>query len=110
VGLEMQIAHQAVMETWQARGVGAAPIGVGIATGELTVGEMGCPRRTDYTVIGQAANLGSRICGVAKAGQVLISQATYDLIAGQVEAAPVTGLRLKGVDHDVTAYHVTRIL
>ncbi|MCP4538305.1 MAG: GAF domain-containing protein [Chloroflexi bacterium] len=110
VGLEMQTTHQAVMETWQAYGVEAAPIGVGIATGELTVGEMGCARRTDYTVIGRAANLGSRICGAATAGQVLISQATYDLITGQIEAAPVAGLQLKGVEHDVTAYHVTRIL
>ncbi len=110
VGLDMQTAHQAVMDAWQARGLGAAPIGVGIATGELTVGEMGCARRTDYTVIGRAANLGSRICGAAKAGQVLISQATYDLIAEQIDATPVAGLRLKGVDQDVTAYHVTRIL
>ncbi|MEE8390712.1 MAG: adenylate/guanylate cyclase domain-containing protein [Anaerolineae bacterium] len=110
VGLAMQTAHQATMETWQERGIKPAPIGVGIATGELTVGEMGCARRTDYTVIGRAANLGSRICGVAKAGQVLVSQATYDLITDQVEATPITSLQLKGVDHDVTAYHVTRFL
>jgi adenylate cyclase len=110
VGLEMQTVHQDVLKTWQARGLAEAPIGVGIATGELTVGEMGCARRTDYTVIGRAANLGSRICGAAQAGQVLISQATYDLIADQVKATPITGLRLKGVDHPVTAYHVTRIL
>jgi len=110
VGLEMQATHQLVVQGWLARGFQAAPIGVGIATGELTVGEMGCSHRTNYTVIGRAANLGSRICGVAQAGQVLISQATYDLIAGQVEATPITGLRLKGVDRDVTAYHVTRIL
>jgi adenylate cyclase len=71
---------------------------------------MGCPQRTDYTAIGRAANLGSRICGVAQAGQVLISQATYDLIHDRVEATPITGLRLKGVDHEVTAYDVIRIL
>jgi len=110
VGLEMQAAHQVVMETWQARGIDPAPIGVGVATGEMTVGEMGCPQRTDYTVIGRAANLGSRICGAAQGGQVLISQETYDLIEGKVEATPIPGLHLKGVGHDVTAYHVTRVL
>ncbi|OQY22908.1 MAG: hypothetical protein B6I35_04995 [Anaerolineaceae bacterium 4572_32.2] len=110
VGLKMQMAHQAVMENWRARDIEPAPIGVGIATGEMIVGEMGCPQRTDYTVIGPAANLGSRICDAAQAGQVLVSQATYDLIENQVEATPVTGLELKGVDHPITAYHVTRIL
>ncbi len=72
-------------------------MGIGIATGELTVGEMGCPQRADYTVIGQAANLGARICGAAKAGEVLISQETYDLIQDKVEATPITGLKFKGV-------------
>jgi adenylate cyclase len=106
VGLEMQQAHQEVMETWRERGIDPAPIGVGIATGELTVGEMGSSQRTDYTVIGRAANLGARICGVAGPGQVLVSQATHDLIQAAVEAVPITGLQLKGVNKDVTAYHV----
>jgi adenylate cyclase len=110
VGLEMQATHRAVMETWQARGIEPAPIGIGIASGEMTVGEMGCLQRTDYTVIGPAANLGARICDVAEPGQVLVSQATYDWIREKVEATPITGLRLKGVGHAVTAYHVTRIL
>ena len=109
VGLAMQEAHQSVMANWRAQGVEAAPIGIGIATGEMIVGEMGCPRRTDYTVIGRAANLGARICGVAQAGQVLISQATYDLVRDQVVATPITGLRLKGVDDEVTVYHVTQL-
>ena len=109
VGLEMQATHQTVMDTWRVRGIEPAPIGVGIATGEMTVGEMGCPQRTDYTVIGRAANLGSRICGAAEGGQVLVSQATYDLIENKVEATPIPGLQLKGVGHDVTAYHVTHL-
>ncbi len=110
VGLEMQATHQTVMESWQERGLSAPPIGIGIATGELIVGEMGCSQRTDYTVIGKAANLGSRICSAAKGGQVLVSQATYALLEGKVKAAPVTGLRLKGVGQDVTAYHVTDLI
>jgi adenylate cyclase len=110
VGLEMQAAHQAVIKTWQARGVKAAPIGIGIATGEMIVGEMGSAQRSNYTVIGRAANLGARICAVAGADQVLISQATYDLVREQVQATPIPGLELKGLENSVTAYHVTRIV
>jgi adenylate cyclase len=109
VALEMQERHQGVMEDWQRRGIEPAPVGVGIATGELIVGEIGSEQRSDYTVIGRVANLGARICGEAKAGQVLISQATYDLIRERVKANPVPGLRLKGVDQPVTAYHITHL-
>ena len=110
VGLQMQEAHQAVMAEWEPQGVTPSPIGVGIATGELIVGEMGSAQRTNYTVIGNAANLGARICGIAKAGQVVISQTTYDLVKDQVQAEPITGLQLKGVSGDVTVYHVRQLL
>ena len=110
VGLAMQATYQTVMRSWQERGVEAPPIGIGIATGTMTVGEMGGSQRANYTVIGRAANLGARICGAAKGGQVLISQNTYDLVKGAVEAIPLPGQHFKGVARDVTIYHVTRVL
>ncbi len=108
-GLAMQRTYQALEEAWRARGIDATGMGVGIATGELIVGEIGCEKRTDYTVIGKAANLGARICGAAKAGQVLISPATYELIKDKVEVEPVTGQRFKGLAHEMTVYHVLRV-
>jgi adenylate cyclase len=107
VGLKMQEVQQKVIEDWRARGVDAAPIGVGIATGELIVGELGSAYRTDYTALGRAANLGSRICAAAQPGQVLISQETFDMVADQVIARPIKGLEFKGVIDPVTVYHVT---
>ena len=65
--------------------------------------------RVGPTCTGRLSSVQS-LCGVAQAGQVLISQATYDLIHDRVEATPITGLRLKGVDHEVTAYEVRRVL
>jgi class 3 adenylate cyclase len=110
VGLQMQDAHTGVMAAWEPKGVTPSPIGVGIATGELIVGEMGSEQRTNYTVLGNAANLGARICGIAGPGQVVVSQATYDMIKDQVEAEPISGLQLKGVSGNITVYHVKGIL
>jgi adenylate cyclase len=110
VGLEMQKAHQEVMADWRVRNFEPAPVGVGVATGEMVVGEMGCAQRTDYTVIGRAANLGARICSAARPGQVLISQETYDLIQDQVAVSPIRGLNFKGLSGDVDVYQVIRIL
>jgi adenylate cyclase len=109
VGLEMQAAFARLQAQWQSRGLEVGGMGVGIATGELVAGEFGCEQRTDYTVIGRAANLGARICAVAHAGQVLISQSTCDLVRDQVEVKPIPGQHFKGIDHEVTVYHVLRL-
>ena len=109
-GIAMQQAHQTVMDVWRQRGFTPAPIGIGIATGELIVGEMGGPQRTDFTVIGRAANLGARICGAAKPNEVLICPETYQLAKDQIEASPISGLQFKGVDRDVVVYRIEKIL
>ncbi len=107
VGLEMIEAYTPVQARWQARGVDAGHIGIGIATGELIAGEMGSALRSEYTVIGRAANLGARICAVAEGGQVLISQSTYDQTQPHVLATPIPGIEMKGLSEPVTVYHVT---
>ena len=111
VGLAMQVRHQALIQQWQAeRGIVAGGIGVGIATGEAIVGEIGCEKRTDYTAIGRPANLGARICSAAKSGEVLISERTYQLIKDRIAADPVPGRHFKGIEDAVTVYRVLRII
>lgn len=107
VGFAMQEQHAKLMQNWQEHGIPPTPIGVGIATGELIAGEYGCSLRTDYTVIGRAANLGARITGIASGGTVLCSEDTFELIKHAVEATPVSA-SFKGIGQ-VTVYHITEV-
>jgi class 3 adenylate cyclase len=80
--------------------------GVGIAQGYATLGRIGFEGRFDYAAIGTVANLASRLCSEAKAGQILVSQRILAAVEDIVEAVPLGEVSLKGLTQIVHAYDV----
>jgi class 3 adenylate cyclase len=105
LALDMQTAQRELIERWRGR-LPLPPIGVGISTGETMMGNFGSHRRLEYTAIGRDVNLAARLCGAAEGDQILISQATYDLVAAQVVADLQPPIHLKGIEGDVQSWSV----
>ncbi len=59
-----------------ASGLGSVAMGIGLHTGEATIGYIGSEKRSEYTAIGDTVNLASRLESNAAGGQILISEAT----------------------------------
>ncbi|MHC5081248.1 MAG: adenylate/guanylate cyclase domain-containing protein [Planctomycetota bacterium] len=80
VAIEMQEAHQNVMSKWKSKGDESPPMGVGINTGEMIIGNIGSAMRMDYTVLGHHVNLANRLCSLAQPHQILLGEKTFALI------------------------------
>ncbi|MCI5052537.1 MAG: HAMP domain-containing protein [Simkaniaceae bacterium] len=87
-----------------------APIkmGVGIHTGVMLAGNMGAENRLNYTVLGANVNLCSRLCGVAKEDEVIISEDTLNapFVRERIEVEQLEPTKLKGFTDPVTLYRV----
>jgi adenylate cyclase len=84
-------------------------MGIGIHTGPLVAGYIGSSKALSYTVIGDTANTSARLCGVAAAGQVLVSETTLARLHGKAEVEELPPAQLKGKEKPFRMFNVTRL-
>ena len=80
--------------------------GVGIATGEVTLGRIGFEGRYDYGMVGTTVIVASRLSSAAGPGQILLSPWAAEAVEGLVEVEPVGEIVLKGFSKPLAAVNV----
>jgi adenylate cyclase len=103
--LEMVKRAEQLSQEFMARGLPPISIGVGLNTGQMSVGNMGSEFRMAYTVLGDAVNLGSRLEGLTKeyGVSIIVSESTRRAAPGFVYRE-LDQVKVKGKEQSVTIH------
>ena len=107
MAIEMQRRLTELVGLWRDRGI-ETPLQarIGIHTGYCTVGNFGGEDRMDYTIIGGAVNLASRLEQAARPGSILISYETYAFVKNEVLCESREKIHARGIAYPVGTYEV----
>lgn len=104
--LEMQQRLARLNEALVAKDWPVLAIGVGVNTGNMTVGDLGSPVRQSYTVMGDAVNLGSRLEGITKEYGVgiIVGEETREVLRKEFAFRELDRVRVKGKEEAISIY------
>ncbi|HEY5039721.1 MAG TPA: adenylate/guanylate cyclase domain-containing protein [bacterium] len=81
-------------------------LGIGITAGEAIMGNLGSVNRMEFTLIGDTVNMASRLCGVAKHGQVLVNEEMAQAAKDFFDLSSLPPMQIKGKSEMQTPYAV----
>ncbi|MCL5036533.1 MAG: CHASE2 domain-containing protein [Chloroflexi bacterium] len=97
-GMEMQDDLAELNKKWEDAGRKTFAIGVGIASGEVSLGVVGGAQRKQYTVLGDTVNMAARLEGMSKTfgNPVNVNVNTYNACAEHLDAIAAEPIKIKG--------------
>ncbi|RJQ82216.1 MAG: adenylate/guanylate cyclase domain-containing response regulator [Desulfobacteraceae bacterium] len=81
-------------------------LGIGIAGGTVFSGIMGSMRKKEFTSVGLAVNIASRLQSMAGRGEILLDDHTMHQICAHFDACPLPALSVKGIDEPIRVYRI----
>ncbi len=109
-GLEFQEIVKELSDRWLAKCGSPLKNGVGINTGDAVVGTLGSAQRLEYTAVGDAVNLASRLEGLTKdfAAPVVVSESTYQAVSHLFVGRYLGEVTVKGKEIPVRIFAIER--
>ncbi len=93
----------------QGRGDPPFHMGFGMDSGPVIVGNMGSRLRMEYTVVGEAVNMASRLSDIAEGGEILIKEGLYPAVDDLAHCVQVESGIIKGIDKPVGLYSIVEL-
>ncbi|MEA3370392.1 MAG: adenylate/guanylate cyclase domain-containing protein [Campylobacterota bacterium] len=83
-------------------------VGIGINRGEVIVGNIGSHEHMDFTAVGSAVNVASRLCSSAAPGEIVIDKSTYDRASCRYDVKLQAPFHIKGISYPIDTYSLSR--
>ncbi|MBI3813480.1 MAG: adenylate/guanylate cyclase domain-containing protein [Nitrospinae bacterium] len=106
--LEIQKKSVELRERWKKEGNPEVYTRIGLNTGPMVVGNMGTMRKMNYTIMGDAVNLASRLEGANKpyGTYIMLGESTYNAAKDFIEARELDSIRVMGKKEPVRVYEL----
>jgi adenylate cyclase len=105
--IEMQETTRTINQKLHKKNGFRLNVGIGICTGDVVTGVFGSLRKKEYTAFGMPVNIASRLEKLAKGGEILVNETTYEEVSDRFLAEKmVPPVTIKGLHNPVTIYRI----